>query len=223
METGVEPSAMYTRDPLQPPKKVSTELHELAERFHQHRVSIAEVIEVLHERAYTLLMIIIALPFCVPVTPPGLSTPLGFIILIIAGGFALGKEPWLPERLLQLRLPPRFFGLVAEGASRMLGALEHVLRPRWLRVTSSPRRVRLHATMVAFSAGLLLIPAPIPFSNTLPALGILLGTAGTMERDGACVALGYFFAFLGAAYFVLIAIMGAKAWDFVAALLTGAT
>jgi hypothetical protein len=76
--------------------------------------------------------------------------------------------------------------------------------------------------MVAFSAALLLIPAPIPFSNTLPALGVLLGAAGTMERDGACVVLGYVFAFLGAAYFVLIAVMGAQAWDFVRGLLTGA-
>ncbi len=212
---------MYTRDLTQPLKKVSTELHDLAKRFHQHRVSIAEVIEVLHERAYTLLMIIIALPFCIPVTLPGLSTPLGFVILIIAGSFALGKEPWLPRRLLETRLPPRFFGKVADVASRIIRLLERVLRPRWLGVTGSPRLIRLHAAMVAFSAALLLIPAPIPFSNTLPALGVLLGTAGTMERDGVCVALGYIFTILAAAYFVLIAVMGAHAWDFVRGFLTG--
>lgn len=213
---------MYTRDLSQPLRKVSTELHDLAERFHQHRVSIAEVIGVLHERAYTLLMIIIALPFCVPITPPGLSTPLGLVIFIIAGCFTLGKEPWLPGRLLQTRLPPRFFGMVADVASRIIRLLEHVLRPRWLAVTGSPRLVRLHAGMVTLSAGLLLLPAPIPFSNTLPALGILLGAAGTMERDGVCVVLGYFFAVLATAYFVLIAVMGAHAWDFVRGLLTGA-
>ncbi|HVZ65992.1 MAG TPA: exopolysaccharide biosynthesis protein [Lacunisphaera sp.] len=213
---------MHTRDPDQPGKKVSVELHELAERFHQHRVSVAEVIEVLHERAYTLLIIIIALPFCVPVTPPGMSPPLGAVILIIATGFALGREPWLPARLLRLRLPPRFFGMVAEMASRILSLLERVLRPRWPKVTGSPRLVRLHAAMVAVAAGLLLIPAPIPLSNTLPAFGILLGTAGTMERDGLCVVLGYVFTFLGAAYFVLIALMGAQAWEFIVEKLAGA-
>ncbi len=213
---------MYTRDLTQPPKKVSAELHDLAKRFHQHRVSIAEVIEVLHERAYTLLIIIIALPFCVPVTLPGLSTPLGLVIFLIAGCIALGKEPWLPDRLLQTRLPPRFFGMVARGASRIIRLLEHGLRPRWLAITGSPRLVRVHAAMVTISAGLLLLPAPIPFSNTLPALGILFGAAGTMERDGACVLLGYVFAVLAAAYFVLIAVMGAHAWDFVRGLLTGA-
>jgi hypothetical protein len=149
------------------------------------------------------------------VTPPGLSVPLGFVIFVIAGGFAVGREPRLPPRLLATRLPPRFFGLVAEGASRILRVLERVLRPRWLGVTGSPGRIRLHAAMVAFCAGLLLIPAPIPFSNTLPALGVLLGTAGTMERDGVCVVLGYVFAALATAYFVLIALMGAQAWELV--------
>ncbi|HVT74164.1 MAG TPA: exopolysaccharide biosynthesis protein [Lacunisphaera sp.] len=213
---------MHTRDPQAPGRKVSVELHELAERFHQHEVSVAEVIEVLHERAYTLLIIIIALPFCVPVTPPGLSLPLGVVILIIAAGFALGREPRLPARLLRWRLPPRFFGTVAEVASRILTLLERVLRARWPAVTGSPRRVRLHAAMVAVAAGLLLIPAPIPLSNTLPAFGILLGTAGTMERDGLCVILGYVFTLLGAAYFVLIALMGAQAWELIRDKLAGA-
>lgn len=206
---------MHTRDPRQAGRKVSVELHELAERFHQHRVSVAEVIEVLHERAYTLLIVIIALPFCLPVTPPGLSTPLGFLILVIAVGFALGREPRLPDRLLRLRLPPRFFGMVAEVASRILTLLERILRPRWLAVTGSARLLRLHAAVVALAAALLLIPAPIPLSNTLPAIGILLTTAGTMERDGVSVVFGYIFTLVGAAYFMLIAFMGAQAWDFI--------
>ncbi len=213
---------MYARDLNVPTRKVSTDLHELAERFQQHRVTIAEVIEVLHERAYTLLIVIAALPFCVPVTPPGLSVPLGSMIFVIAGCFALGREPWLPQGLLQTRLPLKFFGWVAEGASRIISWLEYLLRPRWLRVTGSRRLIRLHATMVAFSAGLLLVPAPIPFSNTLPALSILFGTAGTMERDGVSVTLGYVFALLAAAYFVLFALMGAQAWDFIRAKLAGA-
>ena len=196
-------------------KPLSVELHDLAVEFELHPVRLEEVIVVLQERAYTLLIIILALPFCVPVTVPGLSTPLGLVIAVIAGRFALGLPPWLPRRLLVTSLPARYFRTLMETTSKVVRLLERVLRPRWLAVTATPRLVRLHAFMVCIAAITLLIPAPIPFSNTLPALGILFGAAGTMERDGVAILIGYLFTILGVAYFVLIAMMGAHAWDFV--------
>jgi hypothetical protein len=202
-------------------RPVSQELQELAERFEHEAVTFEEVIGVLRERAYTLMMIILALPFCSPVTPPGLSTPMGLVIALIAARFALGLPPWLPRRLLQTRLPPRFFRVLMRGAGKILAGLERVLRPRLLALTGTARLVQLHAAMVCASALLLLIPAPIPFSNTLPALAVLFGAAGTMERDGATVLAGYFFATLAAAYFALIAVMGTKAFDFIVQKLSG--
>jgi hypothetical protein len=212
---------MHIRDLTKESKTLAAELQDLAEGFRNHAVTLEEVIAVLQERAYTLLIIILALPFCVPVALPGLSTPLGLVIAIVAGRLALGLPPWLPRRLLQTRLPPRFFRLVLNGTSRLLGWLERLLRPRWLAVTATPLLVRLHAFMVCIAAVTLLIPAPIPFSNTLPALGILLGAAGTMERDGLAIVAGYFFAAVGIAYFVLVAALGNHAWELVRDRLTG--
>jgi hypothetical protein len=82
-------------------------------------------------------------------------------------------------------------------------------------LTATTRLVRLHAFVVCLAAVTLLIPAPIPFSNLLPALGVLLGATGVMERDGLAILAGYFFTAVGIAYFVLIALLGAKAWDYV--------
>ena len=176
---------------------------------------------VLEERAYTLLIIILALPFCVPITVPGLSVPLGLVIAIVAGRFALGRPPWLPQKLLGTKLPARYFRTLMEATSKIVRLLERLLRPRWLALTATPRLVRLHALMVCIAAIALLIPAPIPFSNTLPALGILFVAAGTMERDGPAILVGYFFTALGVAYFVLIAFMGTQAWDFIRDKLAG--
>ena len=206
---------MHIRNILTHPKSLSAELHDLAEEFKHHAVTVEEVIRVLQERAYTLLIVLFALPFCAPVTLPGLSTPLGLVIAIMAGRFALGLPPWLPQKLLRTELPPRFFRQLLEGASRIIALLEKVLRPRLPALTATPRLVRLHAFMVCLAAITLLIPAPIPFSNLLPALGILLGAAGVMERDGLAILAGYFFTGVGIAYFVIIAIMGAEAWDYV--------
>ncbi|MBP7481902.1 MAG: exopolysaccharide biosynthesis protein [Lacunisphaera sp.] len=206
---------MHIRNSDTHPQSLSDELHELAERFKHHAVTVDEVIGVLGDRAYTLLIILFALPFGSPVTLPGMSTPLGLMIAIMAGRFALGLPPWLPQKLRRTVLTPGFFPRLLEGASKIIELIERVLCARMPRLTATPRLVRLHAVMVCLAGCILLVPAPIPFSNTLPALGVLLGAAGVMERDGLAILAGYVFTALGIAYFALIALMGAEAWVFV--------
>lgn len=155
------------------------------------------------------------LPFCAPVSIPGLSTPLGLVIAFTAARYFLGLPPHLPRRLLDTELPPRFFRVLLAGVSKVIGFIERALQPRLLALTATPRRVRVHAGLVFTGAVILLIPAPIALSNTLPALAVLLGTTGVMERDGVAILTGYVFAGLGAAYFVLIAFMGTQAYDLV--------
>jgi hypothetical protein len=176
-------------DPL---KKLSEELHLLAVRFEERKVTLHEVMEVLGVRASGLLIIILALPFCAPVSIPGLSVVFGLVILSIAARFALGLPPWLPERLLATQLPPRFFHAVLEGASRFIGWIEKELHPRWPWWTATPARLRFHAAMVGFCGFLLLLPlVGMPFTNTLPGLVIVIGMLGMMERDGVAIAAAY--------------------------------
>ena len=177
----------------QPPfGKLSEELHGLAERFAERRVTLGEVVDVLGVRASGLLIIILALPFCAPISIPGLSVPFGIVILFIAARFALGLPPWLPARLLRTQLPPKFFRAVLEGASKFIGWIERRLKPRWPWWTGSPAALRFHAAMVGFCGFLLLLPlVGIPFTNTLPALVIVIGMLGMMERDGAAIAGAY--------------------------------
>lgn len=181
--------APHGTDPL---KKLSNELHQLAERFAERKVTLHEVMDVLGVRASGLLIIILALPFCSPISIPGLSVPFGVIILFIAARFALGLPPWLPKRLLATQLPPRFFRAVLEGASKFIGWIEKRLKPRWLWWTATPGRLRWHAAMVGFCGFLLLMPlVGIPFTNTFPALVIVIGMLGMMERDGMAIAGAY--------------------------------
>jgi len=148
--------------------------------------------EVLGARASGLLIIILALPFCAPVSIPGLSVPFGLVILSIAARYALGLPPWLPSRLLATQLPPRFFHAVLEGASKFIGWIEKELHPRWPWWTATPARLRFHAAMVGFCGFLLLLPlVGMPFTNTLPGLVIVIGMLGMMERDGVAIAGAY--------------------------------
>ena len=81
---------------LTPPKKLSEELIELRERVAERAVTIRELLYVLKGRAYMLLVILLTLPFLLPVPLPGLSTPFGLAIILICLRLALGQRPWLP-------------------------------------------------------------------------------------------------------------------------------
>ena len=193
------------------PRKLSDEFAMILREFEVENVTLREVFGVLHGRGYLLLVMLIALPFCTPLPLPGLSTPLGLIIGLIGVRLALGAKPWLPARLLDTRLPPRVFAKVFEFTRKIVVLFERMLRPRLLWVTASPRLEQLHALPIAFCAVLLLLPLPIPLSNTFPAWGILLMAGGLIERDGCFILAGYVATLLATAFFVALAVFGKDA------------
>jgi hypothetical protein len=189
-----------------PPARLSAELHQLAETFRERTVTLREVIATLGDRATALLAVILALPFCAPVSIPGLSLPFGAVILLLSAGYATGRPLWLPERLLAVELPPKFFRALLEATSRLLGWIERRMRPRWVWLTAGRGWLRLHSLAVCAGAALLLLPlGGIPFTNTLPALVVVVGTLGMLERDGAAVAAAYGLLLATLAYFSLFA------------------
>lgn len=208
---------MHVADLTKHTRKLSEELHFLAEEFKQHPVELQELIDVLQERAYTLLIILLALPFCTPIPLPGLSTPLGLVITLTAGTFMLGRAPALPPRLMRTRLPPKFFRTLLEVTSKAVRFVERQLAPRWLWLTGTAALIRLHALVIGVAALALLIPAPLPFSNTLPAWGIVLTTTGVMQRDGLAILAGYLFTAVGVVYFGLMAVFGVEIFDWLRA------
>jgi hypothetical protein len=174
-----------------PARPLSLELAQLRDAFAERTATLREVVTVLAGRAYELLMILLVLPFLLPVSVPGTSTPLGLTVAAIAVQLALGRLPWLPRRLLDRRLPAGFFTKVVGVTQGVVRYLERVLRPRWLAVTGTRWLNSVHLVMVFAAALLLALPMPIPFTNTLPGWTILLFAAGLMERDGLVVATGY--------------------------------
>lgn len=197
------------------PRKLSEEFALILREFEVETVTLREVISLLHGRGFVLLLLLLALPFSTPVPLPGLSTPFGLIIALIGARLAWGEKPWLPARLLDTRLPPHVFAKVFEFTRKIILGFERLLRPRLLWVTGSPRREQLHALPIVLCALLLLLPLPIPFSNTIPAWAIMFTAAGLLERDGLFILAGYLTTLLGVAFFGAIGIFGVEAVDFI--------
>lgn len=205
--------------PTAPRRKLSAELHALNQRFGQDEVQLGEVLDVMGARAYSLLLVLLALPFFTPVTLLGISTAFGLVIGILAFlGLVLRLNPAnLPRRLRERRLPPRFFGLLLRGAERMIRFLERYSRPRLAKLVSSRIAQAAIGGGIILSAALLSAPLMIPLSNLLPAIAIVLLADGAMEEDGAMVLAGFGAVLVSVALFAAIGFFGVEVFDFVRA------
>lgn len=205
-------AASPSPDPPESPatRTVSAELEFLIGQFHEHPVRLREVIEVMHGRAWTMLLVLLALPFCTPITLPGLSTPFGLVIALIGFRLSLGQKPWLPRRLLEMQLPPRFFSRLLGAARRLVRFLEFFLKPRMTWLLDLQTLHHAYGAMILAGGVLLLLPLPIPFTNTLPALTVVLVAGAMLERDGRAALVGTGMFFLTLCFFGALAFGGTE-------------
>ncbi len=186
------------------PRALSAELAALEASVAGKSVRLRAVLAALQGRAYELLMILLVLPFAVPVAVPGMSTPFGVAIGVIALQLAFGKLPWLPRRVLDANLQAGFLTKVLAATRGVVRFLEKFLRPRFAVFTGSRGWVGLHLWGIALAAFLVALPLPIPFTNMIPGWAILLIAMGLMERDGLFIAAGHGVLVASVAYFALL-------------------
>src|SRR5690348_14520392 len=191
------------------PSRLSAELEAVRGRAQGRSLTLDELHRALRARGPALLLILLALPFCV-VAIPGLSMPFGFAIACIGGCLARGREPRLPRFLRQRRLPPAQLACLLAGAARLASKLERLVRPRWACLHAGPGMARLAGLGIALAGLGLMLPLPIPFSNALPAWAVVLLAMGLMEQDGLCVLLGHTVALAGWLFIGLTSALSVK-------------
>ncbi len=126
--------------------------------------------------------------------------------------------PWLPERVRHMHLSGRFWRILLRTAEQALRWGRRITRPRLAGLVIGPRARRLAGLLIALNGFLLAVPLPgFPFSNTLPALVVLLLCLGELEEDGLMVLLSLVMLALTLAYFGflgwLVYTLGDQAWN----------
>lgn len=192
--------------PEDTPQRLSAQLRELADREEHDKLTLGGLMDELQGRVYTLLLLVLALPMCQPIPLPGLSTPFGVAIALLGLRFALSRRPWMPKRLLATKLSGNFFPAVMRGGARVLGVFEKLLHPRMTAVFEFGHMRFLAGAVVCFCGLLLLLPLPIPGTNSLPALTVILAAAAFSERDGYCLIAA------GISFLLTLAFFGALIW-----------
>jgi len=189
---------------------LSASLRGLAARFKQRPVRLQEVMDAIHGRGYNLLLILLSAPFLTPVPLPLVSTPFGVIIALVGLRLALGRKEHLPRRIMNRRLPPRFFPKLLSAAGWLISWIERVVRPRMEFFHGLIVFKRAAGALIGVSGLLLLLPLPVPFSNFFPACTVMLLASGALGRDGLFYLGGCASFCVSAGYFVLIPLGGMK-------------
>ena len=185
----------------------------MIESFHGQPVRLRTLLEATQGRGFNLLLVLITVPFVTPIPLPGFSIPFGIVVALLGTRMALGQKPWLPQKLLDRELPAQFLGKFLGAASRIVKILEYFLRPRLAFVRNYAVFARIAGLLIALSGLFLVLPLPLPFSNSLPAWTVILLAAGALGRDGVFFIAGCVSFTVSVTFFTLVALGGKEFFD----------
>ena len=189
------------------PPPLSSDLQKLLDHLDGNSLTIGDLEQALRWRGFAILILLMAIPFCI-IPVPGLSTPFGIAIFLMGGRIACGRKPWLPGFIFKIEIPhPRLERLLKAGVG-VVRRLEKVVKPRMHFIQNWPGM--MHLIGVSIASGGLLLMLPLPFSNWLPAWAILFLTTGMMEKDGLLVLVGHCLTLISWGLVVLSWMVGAK-------------
>ncbi|HRE45459.1 MAG TPA: exopolysaccharide biosynthesis protein, partial [Terricaulis sp.] len=190
-------------------------LEDLIHALDGQRVSVGELIDHLDARAYGLLLLVLALPMCVP-NVPGISTVFGVLMLFPALGMVVGaRRLWAPAQLRAKEIDGEVLRRTLKLAIPALRRVEYLVRPRFALLTQFPMTIAVGLQTLLMALILIL---PIPFANWPPGMTVAMTALALLQRDGllmlitipaAIISVGsvYFGAYVG-----LAAINGAVDW-----------
>lgn len=206
-------------EPEAEPRRLSADLQELLRATAGRAVTLGELEQILKGRGFALFLLLMSLPFAFPIAIPGLSIPFGIVIMLLGLRITFGMKPSLPGFILRREVSramlEKIIGIGLKFATRM----EKLVKPRMHFLQRWPGMINLIGLGIASGGFLLSLPLPplIPFSNTIPAISVLLLTAGLMERDGLLVLFGHIVNITAWIYFgLMFAVAGsgvAHLWD----------
>jgi hypothetical protein len=191
-------SSADSSQPGQPGESTRGLLDGMAHGDPDERLRLVDILADLRQGAFGMLLFIGTLPSFIPI--PGLAGGIsGPLVMLVGAQLLLGLgEPWLPQ-FIAMRGPMRHSVVrFRDVIAKPLRWLERMVRPRWPAMLDS-RLARAFTGLLLLLLGLLLL-LPIPFTNYLFGLLLLIYVFALLERDGMLL--------LGAWLLGLVAIVG---------------
>lgn len=182
-------------------------------------ITLGEIIDQTAHAGFGFLaafLALVAIPFA------GLGAPFGLAIGFLGAQMIARRDrPWLPKRLRRHVVTMKTLDWLSRRVTRWTAGMERFIKPRMTFLMGDPLFALVGAGLILQGIGLAL-PIPLPASNWVFIIPILIYGIGLLEDDGLLVLIGHIFTsifiVLGIVFWELIHRGLLKAWAFVASL-----
>lgn len=146
------------------------------------KISLGEIMLRLGDRSHAFVILLAALPFLIPITIPGFSTPFGVLIIIISVCLMLNLPPKIPSRISNFSFGGGKAAEVFGRSAKILSKIEKLSKPRGEFAFGSSLATFIIGAIILFAGILLALPTP-PGGNFPPAVALVFLSIGVLQRD----------------------------------------
>lgn len=189
---------------------LSDTLIKLAEKPEGGKTKVSDIMAEFHENGILLALVFFALPVAIPLPyPPGFTTIMGIPLMILSIQMLIGsKQVKLPARVNSYEIQNSTLKMISNKIVPLLKTLEKYMKPRFgfAKSVYCEQFVGFFCLIAAVAVAI-----PLPLTNAVPAMGIVIMTLGLLNRDGVVIIAGFFIMMAG-----LIVALGAIIGSWVA-------
>lgn len=171
-------------------ESLGEKLETVIQKMPARDITLIEILDIIGNDSLMFVTIFLSLVFLIPVSIPGVSTVFGSAILLIGIARLFNRKLWFPEKIANRTISAEKLTKVLERALLWFHRFEKISKPHRLAWLASEGTLN----NLSFILGALLLMVPfgfVPFSNTIPAVALILLAIGIIQKDGVILLLGH--------------------------------
>ncbi len=187
-------------------------IEDVVNKSSSDRVPIRDLVDAMDAIGFGLAMMIFAFGIIIPLPPPFpsiIAIPLVIFSLQMIAGY---DSPKLPQRFSNLSVKRSVLAMLVQRSSPYIRKVERILKPRLLFMTSHIGERIIGFFTLLFSSFVML---PMPLSNFIPGLGVLIISFGMMGKDGFIVIFGIVIGITGMVVSIITVFLGFEVFYFI--------
>lgn len=187
-------------------------IEDVVNKASSDRILVRDLIDAMDAIGFGLVMMVFAFGIIIPLPPPFPSI-IALPLVIFSAQMMWGySAPKLPKRFSNLSVSRRVVAMLIQRSAPYIGKVERILRPRLSFMTTHRAERIVGFFTLIFSSFILL---PIPLSNFIPGLGILIISFGLLGKDGLVVIFGIAVGLTGMAISITAVLLGVEAIHYI--------
>ncbi len=190
-------------------KIITTQIIEdIVKQSSADRIPVRDLVDAMQAIGFGLVMMVFAFGIIIPLPPPFpsiIALPLVIFSLQMVAGYS---SPKLPKRFSNLTVKRSVLAMLVQKSSPYIRKVEKILRPR-LSFMISPTAERIIGVFTLIFSSFIVLPMPL--SNFIPGLGILIIAFGLLGKDGLVVICGIILGIAGVAISTAAVLLGVEA------------